>query len=315
MQNRVDSMHASRTIPSVKFLEFTRMFSYHGNKCISAFFEGEDSKYYTVRVNNIRPDLDWHSINCGGKSNVIVLRKMIRDNSAYSDAYCMFFVDADFDDNLDISSMHDVYITPCYSIENLYMDEQCVRNLLNSEFNLSTFCDESECYEYAVSEYKRLLAEFNSIMLDFNIWVKIYIEKQAAGVPVELNIKNIELSDLVSFRDFKLERVYGDEISIFPKAYKINITDYSRVKGELEIDKATSIFRGKQLIDFLRIFLEEIKRDRQKREGRVIFKQKGVVKIMLTKNNILSECSQYAITPQCLISFLNSQPISYSKKL
>ncbi|HHT8313062.1 TPA: hypothetical protein ACT24S_002434 [Yersinia enterocolitica] len=65
--SRVDILTAARVTPSVKFLEFTRVYSSKGKEYCVSFFEGEDAKYYTVRINNILPPQQFTSINCGGK--------------------------------------------------------------------------------------------------------------------------------------------------------------------------------------------------------------------------------------------------------
>ncbi|MBS0925997.1 hypothetical protein JK188_16050, partial [Providencia sp. JGM181] len=64
-------------------------------------------------------------------------------------------------------------------------------------------------------------------------------------------------------------------------------------------------FRGKQNLEFFRIFLQKIKEDRCKKTGRCIFKEKGNVRLQLSKLNCISELSQYAETPKCLHEFLS----------
>ena len=90
--SRVDVLVGARSNLSVKFLEFTRIVS-KGRSKYALFFEGEDEKYYAVRVNNIRPDIEWRPVNCGGKSNVISLRNKVRSHPVYFDSLCMFFYD------------------------------------------------------------------------------------------------------------------------------------------------------------------------------------------------------------------------------
>jgi hypothetical protein len=57
----------------------------------------------------------------------------------------------------------------------------------------------------------------------------------------------------------------------------------------------------------MRIFLTQLKADRNIKAGRKVFKEKGNVKLQLTKGNTISELSQYADTPQCLRDFLLRQ--------
>ena len=75
-----------------------------------------------------------------------------------------------------------------------------------------------------------------------------------------------------------------------------------KIKLLKNVDK-TSIFRGKFTIEFLRSILEQIKADRMSKSPKY-FVKKGKVKINFSQNNITSDLSQYADTPQELFDFL-----------
>lgn len=313
--SRVDVMKAARVTPSVKFMEFTRIFSSEGREHCISFFEGEDAKYYTVRINNILNAQKITSVNCGGKKNVIEVRKLIRGHRDYSDAYCMFFVDRDFDDNSELSNWQDTYVTPCYSVENFYLDTESLCCFLMAEMNISPYGEEKECYYKVLDAYRAFISELEGVLLDFNFWIYIYKTNENKGRKVELNLNNIDIEQLVGFDCFALKRNYGTCLELFPNAYEVDEEMMSLARGYFEDEKVSLInkMRGKQLLECLRIFLEALKRDRSQKNNRVIFENKGNVKIMLTKSNMLSEYSQYAHTPQCLKAFLAQQPIHYSK--
>ena len=74
-------------------------------------------------------------------------RSKIRKHSVYYNAPCLFFVDSDFDCNSDIIDFKDIYITPCYSIENLYLSDTTFERVLAAEFGLSDTTDEFKCYK------------------------------------------------------------------------------------------------------------------------------------------------------------------------
>ena len=67
-------------------------------------------------------------------------------------------------------------------------------------------------------------------------------------------------------------------------------------------------FRGKNIIEFLKIYLINLRLDKVQNkkpsESRVFFDKKGNLDFNIT-DNILSEISSYAFTPDCLIEFLN----------
>jgi hypothetical protein len=66
-------------------------------------------------------------------------------------------------------------------------------------------------------------------------------------------------------------------------------------------------FRGKQHIGFFRVFINLLIDDRCKKSDRKVFAEKGNVRLAkLSKDNVISELSQYADTPICLINFLKN---------
>lgn len=313
--SRVDIMKAARATPSVKFMEFTRVYSSKGKEHCVSFFEGEDAKYYAIRINSMLACQQFTSVNCGGKKNVIGVRKLIREHKDYSDAYCIFFIDSDFDDNSELSNWQDTYVTPCYSVENLYLDPESLNSFLVSEMNISPYGEESQCHKKVCEAFINFISDLEKSLLDFNIWVYAYKVNEANGRKVELNLNNIELDKLVELEGFSLKRKYGNCLELFPDAYELNEDLLLLAKNFFEDASVPMIrkMRGKQLLECLRMFLEAIKRDRLQRAERAIFANKGNVKITLTKSNMLSEYSQYAHTPPCLRQFLQQQPILYAK--
>lgn len=307
----VESLVESRESPTVKFCEFMRIVS-KGKDYIPAFFEGEDEKYYTGRLNTIRPDLDCPGINCGGKSIVIRLRNDIRKHPEYCAAACMFFVDADFDDNSNLKEHSDVYVTPCYSVENLYMSSSVFKKILSSEFGITEHGTDRDCFAKALAVYADRKKEFLSHISDFNYWVHAYRQmEKSSEVQKKLNINNIKL--------FSLVKISLDAVSQADERHKIDDL-FSESDRTATIDLKSSVehfrsiskekwFRGKQNIEFLRQFILRLKQDRCEKSGRVVFEQKGNVKLNLTKANIISELSQYADTPDRLSAFLKRYEI------
>lgn len=307
---RVEKLKESRDSLSVKFLEFTRVTS---KGKTPAFFEGEDEKYYSIRIDSIRPDISWSGINCGGKANVVSMRTRIRQHETYRNRSCLFFVDSYFDDNKELSGFDDLYLTPCYSVENLYFTENAFARLLSAEFGINDACDEHECFNTCMEKYRDLKNQYLAAISEFNYLVKEIraIERSGASTG-RLNINNVGIDDLVGI---DLDRVIKKYNENSPR------TIFSELSEELQIclDRSKAYFsemhgenwfRGKQHLDFYRVFIGKIKLDRCKKDGRVIFQKKGNVKLQLTKANAISELSQYAETPQCLRNFLQKIQIN-----
>lgn len=303
---RVEMMSSSLSSPAVSFKEFMHLQSKYKN-CFGVFFEGEDEKYYSIRINTYADKINWRPIVCKGKQNVLTVRKMVRTNKQYQDSLCMFFVDADFDDNSHLESLMDTYITPCYSIENLYVTERTLTSILSAEFSLTELCEEHLSYQNCLLKFNELKSKFLDCVRDFNHIVKcIRCFENENDTDGKLNINNIKIDDLVKIGIDSVERVYGDEPSLIFKDYPkneelielIQETPYSFTNPEAQ-------YRGKQNIEFMRKFLTIIKSDRTKRQDRVIFEHRGNVSLQLSKENILSELSNYAETPESLKVFLS----------
>ncbi|WP_430461858.1 DUF4435 domain-containing protein [Thalassolituus sp. LLYu03] len=303
---RVEKLKESRDSLSVKFLEFTRVTS---KGKTPAFFEGEDEKYYSIRIDNIRPDIVWTGINCGGKENVLSMRSKIRQHETYKSRSCLFFIDSDFDENKELSGLYDLYITPCYSIENLYFTESAFARLLSAEFGINDACNEDSCFYACMEKYRDLKCQYLDAIKGFNYLVKEIRSIERSGSPTgRLNINNVSIDDLVGVELSGVLKKYNENSprSIFPELpedLQVSLNDSKEYFGGR---CGEMWFRGKQNLEFYRIFLGRLKQDRCNKNGREIFKNKGNVKLQLTKANAISELSQYAETPQCLRDFLLS---------
>lgn len=307
--SRVELLVQSRSSLSVKFLEFSRVVS-KGREKIAVFFEGEDEKYYSIRINNIRPDINWHGINCGGKEKVLQMRLKIRSHQTYNSSCCMFFVDADFDDNSEFYKFSDTYITPCYSIENLYLSEGTFERILSAEFGLSEVCESNSCFKKAVNLFKKSKSEYLFIVGAFNFLIReIRIMEQKGVLTAKLNINNINFDNLIIVNLNSSVKCFDENnpSSIFPGLsadLKIDLSESENFFSDLEPEL---VYRGKQHLEFMRIYISRLKKDRCKKVNREVFQKKGNVRLQLTKANSISELSQYADTPNCLKVFLENQ--------
>jgi len=188
--SRVSALIKSRNNISVKFLEFMRIVA---KENLPICFEGEDEKYYSARISSLIFS-DWIGIDCGGKKNVIDLRKSIKKNEVYKDTKALFFVDSDFESNDDIRNLPDVYITPCYSVENLYTSNEVFQRVLRSEFGISEVGEFSQCYQKCIQIFNSRKQEFLSAIQDFNQLIFLLRQKEKDGtLKTRLNINNVEI--------------------------------------------------------------------------------------------------------------------------
>ena len=131
----VKTLRESRGKAQAVFMKFTRLYK-QDPSALYCFFEGENSKYYGVRIKNIiRPEKDFY-FSCSGKDGVLGIHKMLSARKSYANVKAAYFIDRDFDESIRERGLNEIYETPCYSIENFYTSVQCFSEVLRSEFNL-----------------------------------------------------------------------------------------------------------------------------------------------------------------------------------
>ncbi len=307
--SRVDVLKDASKSYSVKFMEFTRIYS-KDNLSVVCIFEGEDEKYFSQRVTDNLAPLNWNGINTGGKKAVIELFEAISTHPIYKDCRYICFVDRDFEDWFVNPDREKIYVTPCYSIENFYISEECFKKVISSEFKLTEFNECRDEFNKSLSFYRSTKTEFSKHISQFNYWIKAHrIMERDNKAPASLNVRNVKIGDLVSLDFSGLSIQYDCEkpSSVFKDSLKIDLCSDSMTEAQdsLPLSQWEQLYRGKQLAEFMRIFLTLLKSDRTSKTP-VFFKEKGPVKITLSKENLVSELSQYADTPICLTNFLSS---------
>lgn len=302
MTDRVAEMERARDEPSVHFMTFTR-FAKDAAKTV-CFFEGEDQKYFGVRIDLILKS-SWVGIDCGGKKNVLKLYTLLSQHNDYKKSSMAFFVDRDFDDPISQEMRDLVYETPCYSIENLYCTEYCLSRVLASEFKLGNNPEKPELMNIALEHFKRFLGEFELTIRPLNIWLKAHraIENKI-GIR-SLNLHNVGLDKFVKINKDGIRTNYIPEKihEMFPDCYTLSDVELDLADKSLANTDQHLSFRGKYQIEFVRKYLSVLKSECEDKTSR-LYNRGNTVKLSLSKGNFISELSQYAQTPDCLIRFL-----------
>lgn len=316
----VKEMRQARKRAPVAYLDFTRQCNnlddLH-NK-LFCFVEGEDSKYYSVRVSLICYDLDYEFFECNGKSEVLRLYEMINEHKEYDKHKKAYFVDKDFDESITDEFNGEIYETPCYSIENLYTTKESYKEILKSEFKISDSDDGYEDYMMCVNIFKDRQQEFHDAMRVINAWIirqkEIYEEN--GNNKDKININNLSINDLVKIKLDRVEKRYNirDLHSKMCNSDSFSIKEIKNRSESLREINPQKYFRGKFEIEFLRKILTKLRDDSSKKNPNY-FSKKRNIKLNLSKNNIISELSQYASTPKCLVKYLKRFCSSLDKEL
>lgn len=298
-ESLLNEMREGRESANAAFVNFTdnyKNFTSH----VFCFYEGEDGKYYNQRIKQLigNPIIP---IKAKNKSNTIKVWRKISKSQEYNNVQKMFFVDRDMDE-LPHDVDENLYITPCYSIENLYANIETFKNILEAEFSLNvTDPDFIKC----VDLFEILFEKFCTQMIPFNALVLIRSEKKLNNGKVSLNIKTRQVIS-ISLGGIEKGNKYSD---IYKLQEDLEVTDQDlefATQRIIESQEFIEKFRGKNQLDFLVEVLNLLK---SRKDDLTFFSIKRDNITLNITSNRLSELSQYAKTPQCLKEFIIAHQI------
>jgi hypothetical protein len=303
--NRGTKLRQARNSYAVVWYQFINGFAKNPER-LFCFFEGYDAKYYGVRIDTIVCDSDRVNLNCNGRDGVISLFEIISKDERYKNGWLAFFIDRDYSAVSSLPSSWNVYVTPCYSIENLYVSCAAFKRILADEFQIPVLDPKSTDFSSIAQLYEMRLKEFNDATQELNAWIFLNrLAERADADKAKLYLNNINMNTLVDVTLDKIQQKYT--IQTLPEIFKDGLT-FSEAELQAQTDKfsqvdKTNVFRGKYLVEFLRLFLVQLKTDRTSSTP-AYFSQKGNAKLNLSRTNLISELCQYADTPDCLRKFL-----------
>ena len=298
----VQSVRDARQKGVVLFTRFCSDKRYHGN-CLFCFFEGEDRKYYCSRIEKYT-NYDFEHIvcyDCGGRENVEEAYRLISQKPEYNYVKKAFFVDHDFCAS-SIASNNEVYETPCYSIENLYVSQTAFSKILVREFGINSIDHD---YRKCINDYINRMAEYNNAILFFNAWLSCQRKKGRGYFAIRLS----DFKIVKNFNSITIECISVKtpiDLSFlqnrFPDAGYLDSAELEREIAIFEDSDKEKIFRGKFELECMRrILLSMLDYNR---DG-TYFSEKRKSVLIDPNSNTLSTLSEYADTPECLIAFLN----------
>lgn len=290
----LNKMRKERETPQSIYIQFVNSRKSYKTH-VFCFYGGEDDKYYVPRIEQkFKNSIVTYKV--GNKKDVLKLLDKITITDLYQDVCVLFFVNRNYENKKD-NNKKELYITPCYSIENLYVHHLCLGRILQTEFDL----DDKDRF-YIMQVFEERLTEFNNYILEFNALMYLGRKKN----------KNYSFSSIQTFRILNVEvskvsksAHYNEIINRIRDKLNISDIEIEEAKKEL-INKGnyTMNFRGKNQLDFFVEFIKDVKRLIDKGVFSSI-KQKG--KYINSLQDPLNELSQYAFTPDDLDQFLETQ--------
>lgn len=214
----------------------------------------------------------------------------------------MFFVDRDFNDNVSLSN--DIYVTPTYSIENLYFTDSALKNMIKGEMGLSDHSEQDIldlkiAFGYLVDLRDKVIGE----VLYGNACYSLQVKKS-----FELGKSKPNLSSIKRYEDIKsickVEEIRC-KISDF-----IEISEYEIEQECLRLSAAPiTLIRGKYLLEKMPKFINKIVEESNKavKNGKHMFSKKRYMSLNTSEKSLLSDLSSYADTPTELTNYIKEK--------
>lgn len=284
-----EGLLASAENESTYFMDFNAKCNQYGTLYTYCFVENYDLCFYPHRVEDIL-GCKAVGVPCEGKKNVIALYALVSSKPEYNKYRIRSFVDADFDDNSTVDSH--IYVTTCYSIENLYMDEDVVSRILENEYKIRPNAPDRK-HQLCLDMYNRQLSSFHNAVLLFNSWYKTVKSK---GLTKEMmtNLGDSLPSDMIDLTIGAIRPLY-DKTAIeakYPLAPKC--TDDEINASSMIFTADAKYFRGKYEIQFLHKFFEYLNAD-AKGARQYTVHRKGV---NMDRARMISTLDHYVSTPE-----------------
>lgn len=293
----VEQMRNSTMKPVVAYTEFMNSTAKLPNH-LFCFFEGKDNSYYVPRIK--KHTTDFHPIKCGGRSKVLEVHNLIKNQEVYNKYKKAFFIDRDFNETLTLQNPP-IFETPCYSIENLYVSHLVFSEILTNEFHLSATTN--PLYEKYLQLYQERQKEFHEAILLFNAWYASLIsirnkEGKLTGVQLEekfpKGLIQISIDEVIS------KYVFQDLKDKFPMSTEVSEEILNLKIKEFENCDVLKIFRGKYEMEFLIKFIDCMLAESRLNRESITFPFASP----LTNQQAISIFSNYAETPKSLNDYL-----------
>ena len=264
------------------------------------FLEGKDDiKYYFLAFKN--NNIKFSHFFLEGKQNVIKAREYIKKQYK-GKLKTKFFIDKDFDN---LKTKDNLYVTPCYSIENLYVSDQCFKEILCCEYGLNEFRKEDqEDFQMLFSLYKKRKKEFLDCIEDLMFWFYLHSSKKESDLSKFQGKLFSSKSPRIKFSLYSIEKKYDFNTLKKLTGNPLNYTqkDIDEFNKIISKDEREKFYRGKEMIEFLKEFLKVSILELNKKDSKV-FKCKKAIKFQ-GFNDILNSLAQYSETPESLKEFL-----------
>lgn len=281
-----------------KYVENQSLNNYHH------FFEGKDDLiYYSSKIENFRKK----SLNeevavyeCKSKKILLEIHKKLEKERSFREKEHLFFIDKDFEKKINYSD--DIYVTPCYSIENFYAEDSTLKKIFIHilEINSSSSDELRELVEKLLEETIIARDKFLISLLPINAWYSLQINKSTESNYPDLS----KFNSITNFTHEEFPQTIKELKEITPNYIEITQEEFEKEKRWLEEDLIGRC-RGKYLEHFLEMKISEVFTEVNKKENKynIRIKNNGW-KLNKNTNEFLRYYTSCAKFPDCLREYL-----------
>lgn len=269
------------------------------NNMLFYFVEGEDFCYYNPRIKSYSNSMNYINYRCDGKDNVIGVSNLIKEKlTIKNNNRLMFFVDRDYSLE-DIPK--DIYVTDFYSIENFYLNEETVKNILEDFIEINKHTNN---YDLCLKHFKKTYAKYSKFAVKINIFYYTVREYEKINKFPRTDFRTIKFSKFIendSIDKFSMcDLSYGELLKLYNIEYSIEETHFKK-NALLFNENDHYNFRGKFELEYLKWFLNNIRISIK--DGLYNF-DKGPVCKYDFHTDVMKILSEYAFTPKSLKEYI-----------
>lgn len=258
----------------------------------------DDINYYRPRISMFLQNRKMTHIDCHGKDNLLGVHKLITPSQInLKNKKVLYFVDHDYQKN--IKYPKDVYVTPCYAIENFYFTDEAFKNILSGVYKLNPYNkkdidDYNKAFQYLLS--KRNL--YISHMIAPSAFYSLQMNKRTATQkPILLKLKEYkDIENLTTLAELK------DKVE---NGFNVTESEFEAEKKYLQTDPV-KLIRGKYFEQTLSKDFNDLISwsNNPKTPQNCVFSKKRPIKNAIGKESIITNFSSHAETPECLCKYL-----------
>ncbi len=276
------------------------------------FVEGYDDPYYRPRISTHSTDRTVDFIKSYGKKFVIEFYELIQKKPEYDKYAKLFFVDSDYDNNSSLNS--NIYRTPCYSVENFYINKSVIEGFTDNIIQLNEH-DLDPAKASSDAAIKNKMLEFFSLKKDewlnaispFCAWYKCVKNSSINyGVKLDETFPSSYVEILVEKKSFEIKNK-GYDLAKLNADFntRVSQSDYDNALQYVQSNKDYYV-RGKYVLQFIERLLSFWVANSKLPKAERAFSLR-VINYNVNKKRLMSDLSAYAKSTSCLTTYVQSR--------